>query len=158
MLERAKPLMTRNLLLSVAAVVVGIIIVAIAEFAPLHEVRVIGAGLIAGGGVAIGIFTGLADPRSLRVPATLRSWRVGLGVAAAALMVLPVAVVLVATLFGMGADTAEARSGSTNALGVVISLALLAATAVVAVASIRAIIRAGTEPPRTSADTGEAEK
>jgi hypothetical protein len=149
--------MTKPLLLSLLASVIGMVVFIVAEFGGVHEVRLLGAILIAGGGTGIGIYTGLADPRMLRIPPLLRSWRVGAGILAALLMVLPVVAVLLAALFGMAADTAEARDGGALALGVVISLLMLAGVAIVAIASMRAIIRAGTELPRPSGDAAEAE-
>lgn len=157
MLERLKPIVTTPLLLSLLASFTGMVVFIVAEFGGVHELRLAGAILIAGGGTGIGIYTGLADPRMLRIPPLLRSWRVGVGVLAALLMVLPVAAVLIAALFGMTGDTTEARDSGAIALGVAISLLMLAGITAVAVASIRSIIRAGTELPRPSGDASEAE-
>jgi uncharacterized membrane protein len=155
--ERLKPIMTKPLLVSLAASVAGMAVFIVAELGGVHALRLVGAFLIAGGGTGIGIYTGLADPRVLRIPPAVRSWRVGLGVAAALLMVLPVIAVLAGALFGMFGDTAEPRDGSAVALGVVVSLLMLIGMAGVSVAGIRAIIRAGTELPRPSGDASELE-
>lgn len=157
MLERLKPIMTRPLLLSLGAALAGIVVFIIAEMVPVHELRLVGASLVAGGGTGIGIYTGLADPRMLRIPAVLRDWRVALGALAALLMVAPVLAVLIAALVGLTANTAQARDGGALALGALVSILMLFGTTAITVASVRAIIRAGTEQPRPSGNVAETE-
>jgi hypothetical protein len=157
MLARLKPVLTPPILISIGAVLLGILCVILAEYGDMHWIRLVGAILISGGGTSIGIYTGLADPRMLRIPRWLRLYRVTFALIATALIVLPALAVLVGALVGLLRDTDASRSTTLLALGTTIALLMLAATLVTAAVSVRAVITAGREQPRPSGERVEAE-
>ncbi len=147
MLARLRPVFDRLFVVSLVATAIGIILVMLAEFAEVHEARIFGATLIVLGGTGIGTATGLADPRSFRVPAWLVSWRVAIALGSAVLVVAPVAVVLLVALVGLVADAEVDRSTTWLLVGALIAIFFLAAVVLSAVESGRRIVRAGHEPP-----------
>jgi hypothetical protein len=119
----------------------------VAEVGGVDQTRVFGAALIALAGIGIGIDTGLADPRKLRVPEWLRHWRSTIGVIAAVLAVTPVVIVLLGLLAGIFGDTAEGRSGVLMAIGAIIAILMLIAVVATALISIQSIVRAARGVP-----------
>src|SRR5688572_31793298 len=109
-MTRLRPLLDHLLPTSIATVVVGIVLVLVSELGDIHELRVFGAALISGGGLGIGTETGLADPRKLRAPDWMRSWRAVLGIAAGWLAILPVLIVLAMALAGVFGDGGDRNS------------------------------------------------
>jgi hypothetical protein len=132
---------------SIAAFVVGAVLILIAEVGGVDQARVFGAALIALGGVGIGMDTGLADPRRLRVPEWLRHWRSTIGVVATVLAVAPVLVVLLGILAGIFGDETGDRSGLLMAVGAIISILMLAAVVATALISVQSIVRAARGVP-----------
>jgi hypothetical protein len=155
MLARLKPILTLPLIGSLAAVVLGIVCVIVAEYGHLHWIRIIGAILISGGGTAFGIYTGLADPRMLRIPEWLRSYRVTFALLTTALLVIPVVAVLLGAITGLAGDTATSRDTGLLVLGTIVVLLMLAALVATTAISVNAIIRAGREQPRPSGEALE---
>jgi hypothetical protein len=150
MLARLKPIMTKHLMIAFAHVIVGIGVVIIAEWQHLHWLRLVGAILISGGGTIIGVYTGLADPRMLRVPEWLKSWRVTAALVTTLIITLPAVAVLIGVFAGLFRDTPTARDAGMLAFGAIVALLMLALTALLAVVAIRSIIHAGREQPRPS--------
>jgi hypothetical protein len=155
MLARLKPVLTPQILASIGAVLAGIICVILAEYGDMHWIRLVGAILIAGGGTAIGMYTGLADPRMLRIPGWLRSYRVTFALIATAMIVVPSVAVLVGAFIGLLRETETTRDGLLLSLGTAIALLMLAGTVLTAAISVRAIIAAGREQPRPSGEAVE---
>jgi hypothetical protein len=150
-LARLKPIWDNALPLSIASTVIGIVLILLAEFGDVHEVRVFGAILITNGGIGLGIHTGLADPRKLRVPDWLRQWRSAIAVTSTVLVVAPAVVVLVGLLLGTFGDADGNRDGLLMALGLLIGIAMLAAVLATSILSIKSMLRASNEPPEAMA-------
>ena len=153
-MTRLRPLFTNMLPISIASVVVGIILVLIAELGNVHELRIFGAALISGGGLGIGTETGLADPRKLRVPEWVRDWRAVLGIAAGWLAILPVLIVLGMALAGVFGDGGD-RNAATLALGTLIILLMGAAVLVAGLASLWRIYDASNDAPSKQGASAE---
>lgn len=138
--------------LSLAAFVVGVVLILLSELAGLDYLRAAGAALISVGGIGLGVLAGLDEPRRTRWLGTVRGQRVTLGVIAAVLLVLPVIAALVAGLVGLvaafdlGLNTAVVGSG--GAITALMLAMTLAGTGI----AIQAIRRAG----RTSAPSNGA--
>ena len=145
-MTRLRPLLDHLLPISIGSVAVGIILVLIAELGDVHELRIFGAALISGGGLGIGTETGLADPRKLRVPDWMRSWRAVLGIAAGWLAILPVLIVLGMALAGVFGDGGE-RNAATLALGALIIVLMAAAVLIAGIASLWRIYDASNDDP-----------
>jgi hypothetical protein len=137
---------TRLLPISIASFGLGAILVLIAELADVHETRVFGAALIVVGGLGIGTETGLADPRTFRVPSWLRDWRAVIGVAAGWLALLPVLIVLGMALAGLFRDGGD-RNAATLALGAIIVVLMAAAVLAAGLAGLWKIIDAANDDP-----------
>ena len=145
-MTRMRPLMDNLLPISIGSVVLGIILVLVAELGDVHELRIFGAGLISLGGLGIGTETGLADPRKLSAPKWLRDWRAVLGIAAGWLAILPVLIVLAMALAGVFGDGGT-RNAATLALGALIILLMGVAVLVAGVASFWRIYDASNDKP-----------
>jgi hypothetical protein len=143
---------TNLLISSIAATAVGIVLVLLAEFGGVHAVRFIGAGLVTTGGVGIGIDTGLADPRKLRVPPAVRRWRVALGLVALLLVVVPALIVLLGVVVGLYGDAHHNRSAVLATFGGIIGGLLFLAVITTSVISARSMVRAGTESTTERSD------
>lgn len=160
-MTRLRPLLDHLLPTSIASVVVGFVLVLISELGDIHELRVFGAALISGGGLGIGTETGLADPRKLRVPDWMRSWRAVLGIAAGWLAILPVLIVLAMALGGVFNDGGD-RNSLTLALGALIIVLMGAAVLVSGLASLWRIYDASNDRPgeqgASAAEVAEASK
>jgi hypothetical protein len=141
-----RPVLTNLLPISIGTVVVGIILVLIAELGDVHELRIFGAGLISLGALGIGTATGLADPRNLSAPEWLRDWRAVLGIAAGWLVLLPVLIVLVMALTGVFGDGGD-RSVATLVAGAVIIILMAASVLVAGLASLWRIYDASNDKP-----------
>jgi hypothetical protein len=131
---------------SIGSVIVGIILVLLAELGDVHETRIFGALLISGGGLGIGAHTGLADPRTLRVPGWLRDWRAVIGVIAAWLVILPALIVLGMAMTGVFRDGGD-RNTATLALGALIVALMGVAVLLVGLAGLWRIIDAANDNP-----------
>lgn len=146
MMDRLRPLFAQMLPISIGSVVLGVILVLISELGDVHELRIFGAALISGGGFGIGVETGLADPRTFRVPDWVRDWRAVLGIAAGWLAILPVLIVLGMALAGVFGDGGD-RSGVTLALGALSIVAMGVAVLVAGLASLWRIYDASNDEP-----------
>jgi hypothetical protein len=154
-MTRLRPLLDNLLPTSVATVVVGILLVLVSELGDIHELRIFGAALISGGGLGIGTATGLADPRTLRVPDWVRSWRAVLGIAAGWLAILPVLIVLAMALAGVFGDGGD-RDSLTLILGALIIILMGVAVLVAGLASLWRIYDASNDRPgEQGASAGE---
>jgi hypothetical protein len=145
-MTRLRPLLDHLLPISIGSVVVGIILVLISELGDIHELRIFGAALISGGGLGIGTDTGLADPRKLRVPDWMKSWRAVLGIAAGWLAILPVLIVLAMALAGPFSDGGD-RSSLTLAAGVLIIVLMGLSVIVAGLLSLWRIYDASNDRP-----------
>jgi hypothetical protein len=145
-MTRLRPLLDHLLPISIGSVVVGIILVLISELGDIHELRIFGAALISGGGLGIGTDTGLADPRKLRVPDWMKSWRAVLGIAAGWLAILPVLIVLAMALAGPFSDGGD-RSSLTLATGVLIIVLMGLSVIVAGLLSLWRIYDASNDRP-----------
>ena len=154
-MTRLRPLLDHMLPISVGSVVLGIILVIVSELGDIHELRIFGAALISGGGLGIGTATGLADPRKLRVPDWMRSWRAVLGIAAGWLAILPVLIVLAMALAGVFGDGGD-RNSLTLVLGALIIILMGIAVLVSGLASLWRIYDASNDRPgEQGASAGE---
>ena len=145
-MSRLRPLLAHLLPISIGSVVIGIILVLIAELGDVHELRIFGALLITNGGLGIGMHTGLADPRKLQAPSWVRDWRAVLGIAAGWLAILPVLIVLGMALVGVFGDGGD-RSTATLVLGALIILLMAIAVLVAGVASLWRVYDASNDVP-----------
>lgn len=134
-------------LVSAVVFVVGFAVLLISELGEVHELRVFAAGLISLAGVGFGIDTGLADPRTLRVPTWLRSRRAVIGIISTVVAIAPAVVALVALLAGLAGDAGRDRSSMLMALGALIGVLMLAATLATGGLTIARINRAANEQP-----------
>jgi len=151
-MTRLRPLVQHLLPLSIGSTLLGMALILIAELGEVAELKVFGAGCISLGGFGIGTATGLADPRNLRVPDWLRSWRAVLGIAAGWLAILPVLIVLVMALPGVVRDGGE-RSPLTLAVGAVIIILMALAVIVSGIASLWRIYDASNDHPSEQGET-----
>jgi|GEM_PF-1058597 len=144
--------------LSIAVFALGFAGLLISELGDVHQLRVFAAGLISLGGVGIGIDTGLADPRTLRVPDWMRSRAAVIGVVSTVAAIAPAVVALVAMVGGInGADGLD-RSDVAIALGLLIGFLMLIATLMTGGLTVLRIVRAAGESPadgREHAPNGE---
>jgi hypothetical protein len=145
-MTRLRPLLDHLLPTSIGSVVLGIALVLISELGDIHELRIFGAALISGGGLGIGTATGLADPRKLRVPDWIKSWRAVLGIAAGWLAILPVLVVLVMSLAGVFGDGGD-RDSLTLGLGALVIILMGLAVLAAGLASLWRIYDASNDQP-----------
>lgn len=129
-------------LIAAVALVIGIVLITIAEMPDLHWTRVFGATLITLGAVGLGIYVGLSNPGRFRAIADrLSPLKVPIGVAVVALLFLPVILGLAGGLVGLFAG--PGATGWTLALGVLILLLMIGATAAGGVVALRAIVWTG---------------
>jgi len=145
-MTRLRPLFAHLLPISIGSVIVGIILVLIAELGDVHALRIFGALLITNGGLGIGAETGLADPRKLRVPSWMRDWRAFIGLVAGLLAVIPVVIVLAMGLGGIFGEAAD-RSSLMLALGALVLVVLAVSVLLTGIVSLRAILRAANQNP-----------
>ncbi len=134
-------------LVSAVAFAVGVAGLLISELGDVHQIRVFAAALISLAGVGFGIDTGLADPRTLRVPAWLRSRRAAIGIISTVVAIAPAVVALVALLVGLAGNAGDDRSAMLLVLGALIGALMLAATLATGGLTIARIARAANEQP-----------
>lgn len=138
-------------LIAAVALVIGIALITIAEMPDLHWTRVFGATLITVGAVGIGVYVGLSHPGRFRAVADrLSSLKVSIGLAVVVLLFLPVILGLAGGLVGLFAG--PDATGWVLALGVLILLAMIAATVAGGIVALRAIVWTGEMEQEAEAD------
>lgn len=161
LVERLRPHRERLFTASLATFGVGVILLLVSELLPLHEIRVLVAGLISLGGIGAGIDLGISEPgrERVKVPAFVKTWRGVIAITAAVLAVAPVLIVLLVALFGVVVSTDVPRSGAVLLLGLLVVAAMTALTLLLTVQSIQAIQRAAKQTPADgiSAEAANAE-
>ena len=93
---------------SIAAVVIGVLLIVVGAIAHWGWTRVVGATLIVVGGSVLGALLGLGAPHRERVRAGIIAQRTLIAVVAAVFLALPVIVALVAAVIGLFAGAAGA--------------------------------------------------
>ena len=134
-------------LFSAVAFAFGVAGLIISELGGVHQLRVFAAGLVALGGIGLGIDAGLAPPRTLRTPAWLRSRRAVIGIISTVLAIAPAVTALVALLAGLAGDADNDRSSLLLFLGALIGALMLAATLLTGGMTIVRINRAANDQP-----------
>lgn len=134
-------------LVSAVAFALGVAGLLVSELGEVHELRVFAAAFISLAGVGFGIDTGLADPRTMRVPGWLRSRRAAIGVISTLAAIAPAVAALVALLAGMAGDAGTDRDAALMVLGVLIGALMLAATLATGGLTVARITRAASEKP-----------
>lgn len=140
---------------SVAAVVVGVLLIVVGALADWGWTRIIGATLITVGGGVLGTLVGLGAPHRARIRAGIVEQRTVIAVIAAVVLALPVILALVAALVGPFAKSGG-RDAAALAGGTAIALFLLAASMFSTLIAIRAVRRATftrTERPQAGEGT-----
>lgn len=146
--DAIRALISKHLrLLSAVAFVLGVAGLLVSELGNVHQLRVFAAGLISVAGIGFGIDTGLADPRTLRVPAWLHSRRAAIGIISTVVVIAPAALALVALLAGIAGDAGTDRDTLLLILGVLIGALMLAATLLTGGLTVVRIARAAREEP-----------
>jgi hypothetical protein len=136
---------------SIAAVVIGVLLIVVGAIAHWGWTRVVGATLIVVGGSVLGALIGLGVPHRERVRAGIIAQRTLIAVVAAVFLALPVIAALVAAVIGLFARSGG-RGAAALAGGTVIALFLLIASLFGVAIAIRAVQRATftrTERPQT---------
>jgi hypothetical protein len=144
----------RLVLLSSAAVLLGVVLIVLAETLHWEWTKIFGAGLITVGGVGLGVEFGFSAPRGWGIVEKLKAARLPVAYLMIAFTTVPVVVVLLAGLVGLFGDM-----GDTSALGVaggvLIVLGMAIATLVAIVMTVRSVQRAFQKSP-AGAEAGDA--
>jgi hypothetical protein len=136
---------------SLAAVVVGVLLIVVGTLAHWGWTRIVGATLITVGGGVLGALIGLGAPHRAQIRAGIIAKRTLIAVIAAAIIALPVIVALIAAIIGLFARSGG-RGAASLAGGTVLALFLLIASLFSVIIAIRAVQRATftrTERPQT---------
>jgi hypothetical protein len=136
---------------SLAAVVVGVLLIVVGTLAHWGWTRIVGATLITVGGGVLGALIGLGAPHRAQIRAGIIAQRTLIAVIAAAIIALPVIVALIAAIIGLFARSGG-RGAASLAGGTVLALFLLIASLFSVIIAIRAVQRATftrTERPQT---------
>jgi MFS family permease len=144
----------RMILLSVAAVALGIILIVLAETAHWYWLKVFGAGFITVGGVGLGVDVGLSAPRQWKIVERLKASRLPVALVVVAFLTLPVVLGLLAGLIGTVAGAGD--SGLGGVLGGTLVVLLMTVATLVAIAmTVRSLLRAFRPAPvgSTAEDT-----
>lgn len=134
---------------AIACVTVGVLVIVVGVIAGWDWTRIIGAGLITIGGIALGVLVGLAESRRRHLRAWIIERRVVIATVVTLILVSPVAAALVAAVIGLfgGGD----RSAGLLVVGTILALIFLTATLLSATIAVRAVQRAAykrTESPQ----------
>jgi hypothetical protein len=139
---------------SLAAVVIGVLLIVVGAIAHWGWTRIVGATLITVGGGVLGALIGLGAPHRERVRAGIVAQRTLIAIVAAILLALPVIAALIAAIVGRFAKCGG--RGAALAGGTVITLFRLIASLFSVMIAIRAVQRATfvrTERPQTGEGT-----
>lgn len=134
----------------VSAVVgaVGVALILVSELADADWTRIFGAMLITAGGIGVGAWFGLSEPRRWPLQALLKQWRKWIAIVAALVLSAPVVGALVAALVGLlDSDGRQAR-GMTVVGGGAVAVMLVGAVLVALGLGVRAIDRAARDVRR----------
>lgn len=126
---------------TVAAMVIGVLVIVVGNFAGWGWTRIIGATLISIGGLGFGAVIAFVEPRRERLRAEITRRRTVIAIVVALVLVLPVAVVLAAAVIGLflnGGGGAGLRTGGTL-VGLFLLIASVASTAIAVRATQRAL-------------------
>jgi hypothetical protein len=140
---------------SLAAGVIGVLLIVVGAIAHRGWTRIVGATLITVGGGVLGALIGLGAPHRERVRAGIVAQRTLIAIVAAILLALPVIAALIAAIVGLFAKSGG-RGAAALAGGTVITLFLLIASLFGVAIAIRAVQRATftrTERPQTGEGT-----
>jgi hypothetical protein len=136
---------------SLAAVVIGVLLIVVGVIAGWGWTRIVGATLIMVGGGVLGTLLGLGAPHRQQIRAGIIAQRTVVAVIAAVIIALPVILALIAAIIGLFARSGG-RGAASLAGGTVIALFLLVASLFSTLIAIRAVQRATynrTERPQT---------
>ena len=136
---------------SLAAVVVGVLLIVVGALVHWGWTRIVGATLITVGGGVLGALLGLGAPHRQQMRAGIVAQRTLIAVAAGIVLALPVILALAAAVIGLFAKSGG-RAAASLAGGTVIALFLLIASLFSVIIAIRAVQRATfkrTERPQT---------
>jgi hypothetical protein len=136
---------------SLAAGVIGVLLIVVGAIAHWGWTRIVGATLITVGGGVLGALIGLGAPHRAQIRAGIIAQRTLIAVIAAAIIALPVIVALIAAIIGLFARSGG-RGAASLAGGTVLALFLLIASLFSVIIAIRAVQRATftrTERPQT---------
>jgi hypothetical protein len=136
---------------SLAAVVIGVLLIVVGAVAHWGWTRIVGATLITVGGGVLGALLGLGAPHRAQIRAGVVAQRTLIAIIASIILALPVIVALVAALVGLFAKNSGRGAGSL-AGGTAIALFLLIASLFSVMIAVRAVQRATftrTERPQT---------
>jgi hypothetical protein len=131
-------------LISAIALVLGVVLITVAEAPSLSWTRVFGATAISLGAVGIGVFVGLSQPgRFAAARARLAAVKRPFGVAVVVLLFLPALAGLAAGVVGLFSD--PSGTGWVMATGAVVLILMLVATAVAFAVGLSAVLATGNE-------------
>lgn len=137
--------------IAAVALVIGFILITIAEMPDFDWTRALGAAAITVGGIGLGVYVGLSNPGRYRaVRDRLSSSKVGIGLVVVTLLFLPALLGLVAGIIGLLSD--PDGTGWVMATGAALLVVTLAATSAAFAVGIAAVVGAG------RVRTGEAEE
>jgi hypothetical protein len=140
----------RLVLLASAAVLLGVVLIVLAETLHWEWTKMFGAGLITAGGVGLGVEFALSGPRNWSIVDKLKSARLPVSYLIIAFTTLPVVIVLLAGLVGLFGDMGDASAAGV-AGGVLIVTFMAVATLAAIAMTVRSIHLAFRKSPVGSA-------
>ena len=137
-------------LISAILLVIGIVLITIAESPDLGWTRIFGATAISLGAVGLGVYLGLAHPgRWQSLKARLKPLTTAIGAVIVVLLFLPVLVALTGGVIGLFSD--PEGTGWVMVVGTVILALMIAASIIGLIVALRSIVWAG----ELDAESGE---
>jgi hypothetical protein len=123
-------------LVAAVMLVLGIVLIGVAEAPDMDWLRVFGAGFITLGAMGLGVYVGLNPPGQSAAADRVRAARIPIGLAVAAILFAPAVIALLAAVAGGLSDDVPGGAALQFAGGLILVLLLAATLAAAAVAVI----------------------